>query len=101
MEYLHKNKILYRDLKVIFELIQPENILVDIQGHLRITDFGMSRFGFEEENNAYSFCGSEQYMAPELMEHKNYNFSADFYSIGAILYELLTNYPPYYGVEED
>ncbi len=76
--------------------IQPENILVDIQGHLRITDFGMSKFGFEEENVADTICGSDQYMAPELLENKNYNFSADFYCIGAILYELLTNLPPYY-----
>lgn len=64
MEYLHKNKILYRDLKVILILIKPENILVDIQGHIRITDFGMSKFGFEEDNIADTICGSDQYMAP-------------------------------------
>lgn len=59
----------------------------------------MSKFGFEEENVADTICGSDQYMAPELIEHKNYNFSADFYCIGALLYELLNNLPPYYDNE--
>ena len=90
MEYIHRKKVLYRDLK-------PENIFVDIRGHLRIGDFGMSKCDFEEEDFTASLCGSEEYMAPEILENVNYNFSSDFYSIGAILYEFLTGVPPYYN----
>lgn len=94
MEYIHKKKILYRDLK-------PENIFVDIAGHLRIGDFGMSKCDFEEEDFTTSVCGSPEYMAPEIIDNQNYNFSADFYSLGAILYELLTGVPPYYNESRD
>jgi serine/threonine protein kinase len=59
---------------------------VDINGHLRIGDFGMSKCNFEEDDTAQSICGSEEYMAPEVLESKHYNFSADFYSLGAILF---------------
>ena len=59
---------------------------MDLSGHLRIGDFGMSKSDFEEDDFAASWCGSEEYMAPEIMEKHNYNFSSDFYSIGAILY---------------
>lgn len=94
MEYIHKKKVLYRDLK-------PENIFVDVNGHLRIGDFGMSKCDFEEEDFTTSVCGSPEYMAPEVIDNQNYNFSADFYSIGAILYELLTGVPPYYNEADD
>ena len=79
-----------------FSLIQPENILVDIHGHLCIADFGLSKSRFREDDITNSNCGSPDYMAPEVMESKSYNFSSDFYSIGAILYEFITGLPPYY-----
>lgn len=94
MEYIHKKKVLYRDLK-------PENIFVDLAGHLRIGDFGMSKCDFEEEDFTTSICGSPEYMAPEIIDNQHYNFSADFYSIGAILYELLTGVPPYYNETQE
>ena len=74
---------------------------MDLKGHLRIGDFGMSKCDFEEDDFAASVCGSAEYMAPEILENKDYNFSADFYSIGALLYELLTGYPPHYNQEEN
>jgi serum/glucocorticoid-regulated kinase 2 len=58
---LHLNKVLYRDLK-------PENILIDLDGHLNLTDFGLSRVGLEDEQLTYSFCGSPEYMPPEIVE---------------------------------
>jgi len=60
LQYLHNKKILYRDIK-------PENILMDIEGHIRIADFGLSKPNINEDELAYSFCGSPEYMAPEML----------------------------------
>lgn len=60
MKNLHDNNIIYRDIK-------PENILIDFDGHVRIADFGLSKPGMVEEEIAYSFCGSPEYMAPEML----------------------------------
>lgn len=60
LEYLHSNNILYRDLK-------PENILFDGDGHIRLADFGLSRMNFTKENTSDSFCGSPEYMSPEML----------------------------------
>ena len=60
MLYLHSLSIVYRDIK-------PENILIDIDGHIRIADFGLSKPNMGEDDFAYSFCGSPEYMAPEML----------------------------------
>lgn len=60
LDELHKKDILYRDIK-------PENILMDIEGHVRIADFGLSKPSIAREEKAYSFCGSPEYMAPEML----------------------------------
>lgn len=97
IEFLHSHRILYRDLKVTYWLKQPENILVDIDGHLRVADFGLSKMGFKEDEMADSYCGSPEYMAPEMLLQSGYNYSLDLYTLGVILYEFTTGLPPFYS----
>lgn len=85
---LHKKEFAYRDLK-------PENIVIDIDGHIRLTDFGLSRQGIDEIS--MSFCGSPEYMCPEMLKGNGHNKMVDFYCLGTILYEMLTEFPPFYN----
>ena len=90
MAYLHSKGIVYRDIK-------PENILLDLSGHLLLSDFGLSKPNMNPENFAYSFCGSPEYMAPEMLLKTGHNFMVDCYCLGALLYELVTGLPPFYS----
>ena len=90
MEFLHDNNILYRDLK-------PENILVDERGHLKLTDFGLCKNNFKRHDRADSFVGSPEYMSPEILLGKAYNFSVDYYTLGVLLFEMLVGLPPHYN----
>lgn len=72
---------------------------MDIEGHLRIADFGLSKPQIGRDEKAHSFCGSPEYMAPEMLEKKGHNRTVDFYCLGALLYELLTGLPPYYSTD--
>lgn len=70
--YMHDNGILYRDLKVFLlgncvNLVQPENILLDMEGHITIVDFGLSKIGIYNGDRTETFCGSLEYMPPELL----------------------------------
>ena len=89
IEFLHSLNIVYRDLK-------PENVLLDIDGHVRITDFGLSKEGIDKNGRSYSFCGSPEYMSPEMLKALGHGREVDFYSIGALLFEMLTGLPPFY-----
>ncbi|CAK73848.1 unnamed protein product (macronuclear) [Paramecium tetraurelia] len=90
MAYLHAQNIVYRDIK-------PENILLDLQGHLLLSDFGLSKPNMSPEDFAYSFCGSPEYMAPEMLLKSGHNYLVDCYCLGALLYELVTGLPPFYS----
>ena len=90
MKHLHENNIVYRDIK-------PENILIDFDGHLRIADFGLSKPNMQPDDVAYSFCGSPEYMAPEMLLKSGHSFQLDLYCLGALLYELVTGLPPFYS----
>ena len=87
LEVLHNKKIAYRDLK-------PENIVIDIDGHVRITDFGLSKMNMTE--NSMSFCGSPEYMSPEVLAGGGHSALVDFYCLGALIYEMLLGAPPFY-----
>ncbi|CAD8178759.1 unnamed protein product [Paramecium octaurelia] len=86
--YLHQLDIIYRDIK-------PENILIDITGHIQIADFGLAKPTRNEY--AYSFCGSPEYMAPEMLTNQGHNQQLDHYCLGVLLYELVVGQPPFYS----
>lgn len=92
LEHLHHNvRVIYRDLK-------PENCLLDAEGHLLLTDFGLSKVAIEEEGErANSVLGTIEYMAPEVIKGEGYDFAVDWWSLGAIGYDLLTGSPPFGG----
>ncbi|KAI7278634.1 serine/threonine protein kinase-like protein [Hortaea werneckii] len=92
LEHLHYNvRVIYRDLK-------PENCLLDSEGHLLLTDFGLSKVALEEDDHrANSILGTIEYMAPEVIQGQGYDFTVDWWSLGAIGYDLLTGNPPFGG----
>jgi serine/threonine protein kinase len=89
LEFLHNQKIIFRDLK-------PENILLDQTGHIKITDFGLAKdFTATSKEKANSFCGTAEYLAPEIIQNKEYDKSVDYWALGILLYEMLTGAPPF------
>lgn len=94
IEELHKNNIIYRDLK-------PDNVLIDQSGHAVLTDFGLSKQGVEDEDLASSFCGSLAYLAPEMVKQSGHNKSVDWYLLGVLTYEMLIGFPPFYSLNKD
>ncbi|CDW81210.1 camp-dependent protein kinase catalytic [Stylonychia lemnae] len=106
LEYLHKNDVLYRDLKVstidqFNTYLQPENVLVDIDGNIKLSDFGLSKENFKFNHLSDSFCGSPEYISPEMLLRGLHSRMLDFYQFGALLYEMLTGLPPCYNENKD
>lgn len=89
IETLHGLNIVYRDLK-------PENILLDYQGHIALCDFGLCKINMKLEQKTNTFCGTPEYLAPELLLGKGYTRVVDFWTLGVLLYEMLTSLPPFY-----
>ena len=89
IEYLHNHNILYRDLK-------PENILISSDGHIKLVDFGLARENVKD-NVIKSFCGSPNYLSPEMIKKQGASKATDIYGIGAVLYELVSGTTPFYG----
>lgn len=91
LDYLHSNNCIYRDLK-------PENILLGKDGHIKITDFGLSKQGIKskEGDKAFTICGTPEYLAPEIiLDKKGYNNTVDWWSLGVLLYDMLVGYSPF------
>ncbi|KAK7909297.1 hypothetical protein WMY93_013981 [Mugilogobius chulae] len=88
--YLHSLHIVYRDLK-------PENILLDSQGHIVLTDFGLCKEGLEPNGTTSTFCGTPEYLAPEVLQKQAYDRTVDWWCLGSVLYEMLYGLPPFYS----
>uniref|UniRef100_A0AC35TH39 Ribosomal protein S6 kinase n=1 Tax=Rhabditophanes sp. KR3021 TaxID=114890 RepID=A0AC35TH39_9BILA len=88
LEHLHILGIIYRDLK-------PENILLDIKGHIKLTDFGLCKEAIEGDQKTHTFCGTIEFMSPEILMRCGHGKAVDWWSLGALIYDMLTGGPPF------
>lgn len=95
LNYLHQQGIIYRDLK-------PENVLLDANGHIKLSDFGLSKTNMNSGERTYTCCGTPEYVAPEILKNEGHDFKVDYWSLvrltqGAVLYDMLTGAPPFFS----
>ncbi|EHY53500.1 Serine/threonine-protein kinase SCH9 [Exophiala dermatitidis] len=91
LKHLHDHNIVYRDLK-------PENILLDANGHIALCDFGLSKANLTQDDTTNTFCGTTEYLAPEvLLDEQGYTKMVDFWSLGVLVFEMCCGWSPFYA----